>query len=134
MDWADTTKGRYNKEPKNFCRNPSKYKGGLWCYFLNEKGVRKWEVCNIPNCYEVCKMSQSPFYNGTENVSTYGNKCLDWRDRRVTQLEGRKRYDHNFCRGPEENRGSSAWSVEYNKQTIERCAIESCPEYIQNSG
>merc|ERR1712002_1363303 len=33
----------------NFCRNPSKNKGGPWCYTVDGSS---WETCDIPDCPE----------------------------------------------------------------------------------
>ena len=34
----------------NYCRNPDRDSGGLWCYPV---GVLAWEYCDIPNCCEL---------------------------------------------------------------------------------
>lgn len=38
----------YSKRKHNFCRNPSRDVGGLWCY-TTDKVVDK-DLCNIPDC------------------------------------------------------------------------------------
>jgi len=35
-------------DAKNYCRNPSAYSGGLWCYTTDPK--KRWELCDIPKC------------------------------------------------------------------------------------
>ncbi len=32
----------------NFCRNPSSYPIGIWCYTM-DPGIR-WELCDVPMC------------------------------------------------------------------------------------
>ena len=32
----------------NYCRNPTKNKGGVWCYTTKE--VPRWEFCDLPQC------------------------------------------------------------------------------------
>ena len=33
---------------RNYCRNPSSWSGGLWCYTTDP--YERWEACNVPLC------------------------------------------------------------------------------------
>jgi len=35
-------------DASNYCRNPSGYDEGLWCYTTDPK--TRWEKCNVPPC------------------------------------------------------------------------------------
>jgi len=35
-------------DASNYCRNPSGYSGGLWCYTMDSD--TRWEACSVPDC------------------------------------------------------------------------------------
>jgi hypothetical protein len=45
-EWSST---RYSSVGSHsYCRNPSSYSGGLWCYTSDPS--KRWEVCDVPTC------------------------------------------------------------------------------------
>jgi len=81
-------------DAKNYCRNPSRYKKGPWCY-TNKDEYPRWMLCDIPKC---CKSGQKGFiasgkpctgcykiksrrskhYSGTYSYTVSGRRCQAW--------------------------------------------------------
>merc|ERR1711970_1569464 len=60
--WSEDKPHKKNYSPEdknhNYCRNPSKYKGGLWCYTTDPE--TRWERCHQPPPCDDCKTKDDP--------------------------------------------------------------------------
>ena len=94
----------------NYCRNPSKYSGGLWCYTTDSKS--RWEKCYVEGVSKAVKGAE---YKGNTASTVSGRVCQHWTSQRPHRHEyypHNYRWagvrDHNYCRNPSLNSGG-AW-------------------------
>lgn len=107
--------GRSMHAAQNFCRNPSKDRKGIWCYF-KYNGIQYRDYCNTPPCDKVvsgnsCKKTrrgQGIGYTGDISHTIHGYACRSWSNQ--TNLPGRYDYEfadndvyaaENYCRNPD---------------------------------
>ena len=91
----------------NYCRNPSDYSGGLWCYTTDQD--KRWETCDVPVCGIITQEPGAECervstlgvdYRGTVFVTKSGKTCQAW----SSQSPNEHSYGHlsaaeNYCRG-----------------------------------
>jgi len=129
---------------KNYCRNPTGYGPGLWCYTTDPD--KRWELCDIPSCPpKGCingdgKGAKGKFqYDGTYSYTVSGRECQAWtataphKPNTASSQDknypgGSKADSKNYCRNPA-GWGPGLWcyTTDPNKRW-ELCDIPSCPD------
>ena len=100
----------------NYCRNPSNYEGGTWCYTTDPD--KRWEVCTNKE-YALSEEEKK-----TEFVSTTvsGLTCQAWTSKSPHSHEYEYVGDHNYCRNPSDH-DEGAWCYTTDARTRwELCA------------
>merc|ERR1712168_610747 len=117
----------------NFCRNPSKNKGGPWCYTVDGSS---WETCDIPDCPEDvgCKTTNLGLeYQGHKTRTKSGYTCARWDAQTKYSadkfLEDSTSDAGNFCRNPSKN-SKGPWCYTTDGSRWETCDIPDCPEAV----
>ncbi|CAH1777808.1 unnamed protein product, partial [Owenia fusiformis] len=119
-------------DASNFCRNPSSYSEGAWCY-TTDPTVR-WELCDIPVCD--CKLSQfGRDFIGRVSVTSSGKTCQRWDSQsphKHDKLDPGMFPDDsvadagNYCRNPNNAlKGPWCFTTDPNTET-EYCTILQC--------
>jgi len=132
-------------DAKNYCRNPSKYKKGPWCYTKDK--YQRWMLCDIPKC---CKKGQTGFiasgkpctgcyktyetYTGTYSYTVSGRICQAWN---AKEPQENTEYPHskfpeksrgaakNYCRDPSRSGYLWCYTTDPGKRW-EKCDIPKC--------
>jgi len=120
----------------NYCRNPSKAKGGLWCYTTDPK--TEWEYCaQPPSCQEWdAKDPRSQKWSGKGALyqkTITGRTCQKWNsnkphkpwpgmDKSLIKHTGVDDIDHNYCRNPSGDAGGLWCYTTDPKKRWEYCA------------
>merc|ERR1712168_270571 len=100
---------------ENYCRNPDKASGGLWCYTTDPD--TRWEYCDVDICSEsrkVCQRwdSQTPHSHSQTADNIVEDKLSD---------------AENYCRNPDKySEGLWCYTSDSSKRW-ERCDVPECP-------
>jgi len=113
---------------KNYCRNPSDYPGGPWCYTTNSK--KRWEACPVSKCPAAqCKTTKKGVeYGGSIGVTESGLTCQRWDSQTPHKHRfGKLAAEENFCRNPS-NHPDGPWCYTTNpNKRWEACPVTICP-------
>jgi len=122
----------------NYCRNPSNYWGGLWCYTADPD--KDWERCDVPKCNAAAEIGcydgdDERTYTGRASTTIGGRKCQAW----AAQSPFTHEYTDpanfpeetveaasNYCRNPSNwHYGLWCYTLDSAKR-FERCDVPRC--------